>query len=1000
MRRQILHAVVLILFCYNEAIAASLVLGSDTGEIRIGKYLEIYEDKTGQRALDEILALGHEFEPSAGAIPSFGLTRSAMWARLTLINPEPVRQTWFLSLGHAALDDARLFQPDPAGGYRTISLGDVQPFAFRPIAYRFPVFPIDLPADTSQTVYLRLQSEGTVSFDFVLRNPIGLVEQIHDDSYGQGLYFGVLVAMLLYNAFLFFSTRNPSFLFLSLYIFFRTATSLNAQGYLGEFLWPESPHLVNATYWPFAFFELTFAVLFTVYFLDTRRYAPWVHRLLMGAAVAFGLTALASPVLSYHHLATAHLTISPVLSLYALFVGILCWWRGSRAARFYVLAFALFNSTTFVWALGVVGFLSIGTIPPDVVFFASVVGYIFLSMGVGDHMRQLQVRLNEALTAQNEELEIKVEERTNDLAVALQKAEVASEAKSRFLSNVSHEIRSPLNSILGFSELLARERTIPSEHRRTLELVTTAGRHLLNLINDVLNISKIESGRLELNKGVASMHEVLLDVENIVRTQADDKGIELSFRSSLADDFNIEVDAGKLRQMLINLLTNAIKFTPEGRVTLDVAGDPTSSGDVLLTFDIIDTGQGIHPDEYDRVFGLFEQTRTGRESETGTGLGLSISREYARLMGGDITFTSVVGSGTHFVLTVIVSPVIREAGMLQARPEPVGLATGDDIRLLIVDDQPGNRLLLVSILEPLGFNLQQAKDGLEAIDLVGPFAPDLILMDINMPRMDGKEATRALRAQGKTLPIVALSASAFEDEISDIEACGVDRVLLKPIDRHLLLDTIAGQLELVYEFDQPDSVEEIIDLPATPALDAAAGLATCSNNAALYLRVLSDFRAGQSAADRAIANLVDMADTAGARLAAHSLRGMAGNIGARVVANQAATIEEQLAGGHIVDSAMLSELGNALEDALADMNAVIARLTDRVAAPAASVGEVDSLLSELRTLISQRDIRATEKIQQLIARCEMEGADSLKDKLEAVSASLGRYDYHSAESSL
>ncbi|MBE7469739.1 MAG: hypothetical protein DPW09_28045 [Anaerolineae bacterium] len=379
-----------------------------------------------------------------------------------------------------------------------------------------------------------------------------------------------------------------------------------------------------------------------------------------------------------------------------------------------------------------------------------------------------------------------------------QAAEAANRAKSAFLANMSHELRSPLNIILGFAQVMVRSQTLSSEQRENLRIISRSGEHLLSLINQVLDFSKIEAGRISLNENDFDLYHLLTDLEDMFSLKASDKGLRLIFDQPADLPRYIRTDEVKLRQVLINLLSNALKFIERGEVTLTARmkdeGGRMKEEDInnlhpssfILQISISDTGPGIAPDEMDHLFEAFVQTETGRQMGEGTGLGLPISRKFVQLMGGDITVESEVGHGTTFKVEVKVqlvdkSEIVNRKSTIENRV--VALEPGQpQYRILVVDDQWANRQLLVKLLSPLGFDLREAENGQQALEIWQEFAPQLIWMDMRMPVMDGYQAAQRIKAttQGQATAIIALTASAFEEERAVVLSAGCDDFLRKP----------------------------------------------------------------------------------------------------------------------------------------------------------------------------------------------------------------------------
>ncbi|AKG21097.1 PAS domain S-box protein [Calothrix sp. 336/3] len=408
---------------------------------------------------------------------------------------------------------------------------------------------------------------------------------------------------------------------------------------------------------------------------------------------------------------------------------------------------------------------------------------------------------------------------TQRQSAALQEAVIAADAanraKSEFLANMSHELRTPLNAILGFTQVMHREQTLSREHQQHLTIINRAGEHLLNLINDILEMSKIEAGRTNLNPSSFDLWNLLENLREMLHFRTQAKGIELIFNYAANLPQYVTTDASKLRQVLLNLLGNAIKFTEKGSVKLEVAmenhhpSDMISSDFHTLHFSIIDTGAGICANEIDLLFEAFGQTEAGRKSQQGTGLGLAISRKYVELMGGEIQVRSTFGVGSTFSFAIAIDlPQDAEIISTTTPQQIIGLASPErEYKILVVDDVRESRLLLVKLLSSIGFVVKEAANGLEAIATWESWQPDLILMDMRMPVMDGYTATGRIKAaiqqqnQPQTI-IIAITADAFAEQCQEIISIGCDDLINKPFREETLLDKIAQYLGVEYLYRQ------------------------------------------------------------------------------------------------------------------------------------------------------------------------------------------------------
>ena len=733
--------------------APALVLSTNSKQVPLVGHLDVLEDPGTSWLLEDVRSPQNErYFESVDQVPNFGYTNSAYWIRFRVKNTNPSVHEWLLELESPLAEQIELYEPMDGDRWLVKKSGKAFPYSTRDVEHPNFVFRIVLRPGQEKNFYMRLKHSQSLQLPLVFWEPVAFGEKRSREIWSVGGFFGSVLAMAAFHLFIYFSLRDKSYIYYVLYLFGFAAVMANLKGLDVQYLWPESPRWALRS-GPFMYgFALFWSIQFAQTFLDTRKHVPSLHTPLTLAKYFFAAITTTSflpvPIFFVHLVILAATFVS---SLMVASASLICFFRGYRAARFYILAWgSLFGAAL-----------------------------LFLLREEHENSQHENLRKKESL---NRDLKRLVEKRTTELHRAKQDVKLSNEAKVRFLANMSHEIRTPLNAISGFAQILLKQKGGPGIQREYLEHIRTATSNLTEMFENVLIWSRLEASngcpaqetvrirKLVRNACLSHMH--------IVRLK------RLRLRYCYADELpeSFVSDRTRLMQILSNLIGNAVKFTQEGgRVEIHVC----LRDEAFMVFQVKDEGVGIAKDKQDVVFDAFQQADNSISRDFGgSGLGLAISRELVRRLGGDISLDSLPNEGSlfEFWIPYVAPKQAEKEETIDERWEKKSYSNG--YRILLVEDNPINQRMMSVLLKGASLPVELASDGEECLEKIGDFRPDLILMDLHMPRLDGISTVRRIRKDPEfaNVPVVALTADTMQERYDEAMEAGFDDYLTKPVN--------------------------------------------------------------------------------------------------------------------------------------------------------------------------------------------------------------------------
>lgn len=964
-----------------------VILDPERESVGLDTQVQVLRDTSGELQYPDIRREPYSSEFAASGITglNFGFTRDAYWYRFALMNPPSSRQRdWVLEISWPPQDYVDIHISDGGAPVRTVHTGDQRAPGSSGIAHRNYAIALEIPPGESRTFHIRAQLEGAHQLPLTLWTADAFYAKTNKENLLYGMFYGIIAVMVVYNLLIYISIRDRAYLYYILFIFWLGVVQLSLDGFAFPLLWWLEPDFVNKSLSVFIALGTVFVPLFIRHSLQTPRHSPGLDLVLGICAYSatlclflpLAISVQASIFIVVLVSAATTILVATVISMMAL--------RGHRTAQYYVLAWG-------VLAVGIVAKVmqTNGLLPITfVTTYALHIGLSFLvtlvSLGLADQINR-ERRERQRLAHEHELAETR--------------------AKLDFLGKMSHELRTPMNAIAGFTGLAIGSRS-ENERLTHLEHIDKASKSMLKVLDDVLNLTRIETDALKLNHDEFSLATILDQVMSLVATSAADKGIQLTVnRDPRVPDW-LEGDGTHLEQVLMNLVGNAVKFTEQGFVRLNVELAGADSVKARIHFSVEDSGIGITQEQLDRLFTPFAQgDQSLSRKYGGSGLGLIISKRLVELMGGRIEVQSEPDRGSRFSFTLSLAVVAaREAGLPEVTPgEPTtDAARLRGVRVLVVDDNALNRRLAREILEDIGIAVELAENGEQAVSAVHSKPYDAVLMDLQMPVMDGLQATRNIRESGgyEGLPIIAMTANAMAQDREMALASGMNDFLPKPIDSRQLFQLLGkwipeNRREKMNESNSRPGNGVTTGLPdSLPGIELQEALQRLGGRQSLLLDLLREFSQEQQDADRRIAGLWQKGQGEDAIREAHSLKGMAANVGCNKLSETARQVEVALKQGQAQGlDALLETMAQQLGEVSESVAAIPRQAPARAESAMLSEEALAGRLAELMALVVSNDFAAQEKFDDLRPSL---AAKLPADVLENLSTAIHGFDFERA----
>lgn len=772
---------------YAKAEQQPVALGIEHQSLLLGPYFQILEDPTGILTLADIFNAPDQypFVSDKSPLSQLGDRRSTFWLKLNY--QLPIHQSqWVITIEYPHLRDIEVYRETYQGYEKIVTTGYGQKTTDHvPDVYGFGFY---LPRDSQTgTLYFRISSDSPLIAPAYLHTLDTVLSHEKHGHQIRGLFYGIFFVMAAFNLFIFFTTRNESYLYYVLYIGAIFVFTLSNDGVIRELFRTDSGNaMAYGSHMLTAIAPIIFGAIFCQHILYTKEKLPIYHRLFNGVIGLSILVAIVILVFGSKVMPRAVMVLTLMFAFIAVSAGVAGLLKKIPTARFFCIAWAAVIIGSLTWIFTLLDLVPYNHFSKFSLQVGAAIETILLSMALGDRIRVLE----------KERLAIEKQAR-DQLKESNRQLAASNKFKDEFLSVISHELRTPMNGIFGATELLRF--TQPTEEQQSyIDTVSNAGNDMLKMIEDILTYTQCEANTLKENKAHFNLPQLLAPLIAEYAKRCDKNQVRFIYRPDDAVPEQLFGDKAKLRLVLQHLLDNAWKFTDDGQVLFSFQQLNENRDQVRLRFTVQDTGCGVPDDLKETIFESFRQADGSlTRKKGGLGIGLALSKDIVEILKGDLTFTSTENAGTKVTLEIAFDKCDPNNGSIHAERRAAYPVLKPGKHVLVVEDNPVNKLVLESLIKKLGLTVDAVVNGREALDFLAHNKTDVVLMDCQMPVMDGFEASRKIRALNNdngNVPIIAVTANANPgDKLKCLEA-GMNDYIKKPISQNILIDKLANWL--------------------------------------------------------------------------------------------------------------------------------------------------------------------------------------------------------------